>query len=191
MTPLQLARAIGGLAVGGEWHHPHLLKDLSKTEKPHVLKVNPDNVRTLVDGMHAVVQSGTGVRARLPNVEVCGKTGTAQLASNQYLSGKGSVRHLLDNAWFVGFAPRQAPEIVVVALWENGEHGNLAAPIVRDVLKAYFDKKARLAGRSYGAHTAPPDAVEMQSPAVEEELETAPQAPAEGPDPQPEVPSQP
>jgi penicillin-binding protein 2 len=50
-----------------------------------------------------------------------------------------------DNAWFVGFAPRPAPEIVVVALFEHGEHGQLAAPIVRDVLKAYFDKKDRLA----------------------------------------------
>ncbi len=50
-----------------------------------------------------------------------------------------------DNAWFVGFAPRDNPEIVVAALFENGEHGQLAAPIVRDVIKAYFDKKARLA----------------------------------------------
>jgi cell division protein FtsI/penicillin-binding protein 2 len=49
-----------------------------------------------------------------------------------------------DNAWFVGFAPRQSPEIVVVALFEAGEHGHLAAPIVRDVIKAYFDKKQRL-----------------------------------------------
>lgn len=45
----------------------------------------------------------------------------------------------------MGFAPRQAPEIVVVALFENGAEGPLAAPIVRDVLKAYFDKKARVA----------------------------------------------
>ncbi|MGD0438327.1 MAG: penicillin-binding protein 2, partial [Bryobacteraceae bacterium] len=45
----------------------------------------------------------------------------------------------------VGFAPCKAPEIVVATLFENGEHGQLAAPIVRDVLKAYFDKKARLA----------------------------------------------
>ena len=49
------------------------------------------------------------------------------------------------NAWFVGFAPREIPEIVVAALFENGEEGQLAAPIVRDVIKAYFDKKARLA----------------------------------------------
>jgi hypothetical protein len=49
-----------------------------------------------------------------------------------------------DNAWFVGFAPRDTPEIVVVALFEGGEHGNLAAPIVRDVIKSYFDKQVRL-----------------------------------------------
>jgi hypothetical protein len=48
-----------------------------------------------------------------------------------------------DNAWFVGFAPNSSPEIVVVALFEAGEHGNLAAPIVRDVIKAHFDKQVR------------------------------------------------
>jgi len=51
---------------------------------------------------------------------------------------------LRDNAWFVGFAPRRAPEIVVVALFEHGVHGNYAGPIVRDVIKAYFDKKTRI-----------------------------------------------
>ncbi|HWQ55577.1 MAG TPA: penicillin-binding protein 2 [Bryobacteraceae bacterium] len=180
VTPLQLARAIGGIAVGGTWHHPHLLKDLNKTEKPDVLTLNPENVKTVIDGMFGVVnEGGTGVRARLPNVEVCGKTGTAQLASNQFLSGK-SARHLRDNAWFVGFAPRQAPEIVVVALWENGEHGNYAAPIVRDVLKAYFDKKVRLA--SHGGKPQPAGAqqmIEMQGTApVEEALETSPEPPS-------------
>jgi len=51
---------------------------------------------------------------------------------------------LKDNAWFVGFAPRRAPEIVVVALFEHGEHGQFAATIVRDVVKAYFDKQTRI-----------------------------------------------
>jgi penicillin-binding protein 2 len=93
--------------------------------------------------MYAVVnEGGTGVRARLANVEVCGKTGTAQLASNTLLKSAAG-RHMIDNAWFVGFAPKSSPEIVVVALFEAGAHGNLAAPIVRDVLKVYFDKKAR------------------------------------------------
>jgi penicillin-binding protein 2 len=54
------------------------------------------------------------------------------------------TKDMRDNAWFVGFAPRTDPEIVVVAMVEHGVHGSNEAPIVRDVIKAYFDKKARL-----------------------------------------------
>lgn len=143
VTPLQLAAAEAGVAMGGVWYKPHLVKG-AKIPAPRTWALSPDNVQKVVDGMYGVVnEGGTGVRARLPGIEVCGKTGTAQLASNEFLKGK-TAEHLKDNAWFVGFAPRQAPEIAVVALFENGEHGQLAAPIVRDVLKAYFDKKARL-----------------------------------------------
>jgi penicillin-binding protein 2 len=147
VTPLQLARAIGGLAIGGVWHHPHLLKAQEKPDKPVEWNLNPQNVRDIIDGMYGVVnEGGTGGRARLPNIEVCGKTGSAQLASNEYVKGAGAGRakDLRDNAWFEGFAPRSAPEIVVVALFEHGVHGQFAAPIVRDVLKAYFDKKVRI-----------------------------------------------
>ena len=148
VTPLQLARAIGGLAIGGVWHHPHLLKADDGKDKPVTWSLNPENVKEVVDGMWGVVNEGggTGGRARLPNVAVCGKTGSAQLASNEYLQGAGAAhaRSLKDNAWFEGFAPRDNPEIVVVALFEHGEHGQYAAPIVKDVMKAYFDKKARV-----------------------------------------------
>lgn len=145
VTPIQQAVAIGGMAVGGMWFQPHLVKDA-----PHLMparrgNINLENVQQVISGMCGVVnEGGTGVRARLPGIEVCGKTGTAQLASNQVLKGTKFGETHKDNAWFVGFAPRQAPEIVVAALFEGGEHGQLAAPIVRDVIKAYFDKKARL-----------------------------------------------
>jgi penicillin-binding protein 2 len=149
VTPLQLARAIGGLAIGGVWHHPHLLKALDQTDKAVEWTLNPQNVRDIIDGMYGVVNEGggTGGRARLANIEVCGKTGSAQLASNELVKGTtaGHARDLRDNAWFEGFAPRSAPEIVVVALFEHGIHGQFAAPIVRDVMTAYFDKKKRLA----------------------------------------------
>ena len=159
VTPLQLARAIGGVAMNGVWHHPHLLKALDATDKPDTWSLNPDNVRKVVDGMYGVVNEGggTGGRARLPGIDVCGKTGSAQLASNDYLKGTAAGRNLKDNAWFEGYAPCHAPEIVVVALFEHGEHGQFAAPIVRDVMKAYFDKKARLsaaADQSKGNLTA-------------------------------------
>jgi penicillin-binding protein 2 len=107
-------------------------------------KLNPEHVKIVKDGMFGVVnEGGTGIRAALPHLEICGKTGSAQLASNEFVKGSSS-KDLKDNAWFVGFAPRDNPEIVVAALWEHGEHGQFAAAIVRDVLKAYFDKKQRI-----------------------------------------------
>ena len=137
ITPLQLAYAIGGLAMGGVWHQPHLVKGESAAVR--TAKLDPANVAKVVSGMFGVVnEGGTGVRARIPGIAVCGKTGSAQRVSNQFTGAKPK-----DNAWFVGFAPCEAPEIVVATLFEGGEHGQLAAPIARDVIKAYFDKKAR------------------------------------------------
>jgi penicillin-binding protein 2 len=144
VTPVQLARAIGGIAMGGVWHHPHLVRELGAAEKPDEWALDPVHVKDVVDGMFGVVnEGGTGGYAQLKGIEVCGKTGTAQVASADLAKLKGGIE-MADNAWFVGFAPRAAPEIVVVALWDHGKEGPFAAPIVRDVLKAYFDKKARL-----------------------------------------------
>jgi penicillin-binding protein 2 len=107
--------------------------------------LNPEHVKAVKDGMYGVVnEGGTGLRAALPHIEVCGKTGTAQLASNDFLKGGSAGKDMKDNAWFVGFAPRDNPEIVAVALFEHGGHGQFAAAIVRDVIKAYFDKKERV-----------------------------------------------
>jgi penicillin-binding protein 2 len=144
VTPLQMARAIGGIAVGGVWHVPHVLKSATETEKPREWSLNPENVKKVVAGMYGVVnEGGTGVRARIPNLDVCGKTGTAQVASAEYEAKHKEVK---DNAWFVAYAPCNKPEIVVSVLWENsGVQGAHAAPTARDVIKAYFDKKDRLA----------------------------------------------
>ena len=144
VTPLQLARALAGLAEGGVWHRPRLVA--SQPDKVVDWKLDPKNVKDIVDGMYGVVNEpgGTGIRARLPNVSVCGKTGTAQLTSEDYAKANGK-KTSDDNAWFEAFAPCENPEIVVVALLEHFPgHGQYAAPVVRDVIKAYFDKKARL-----------------------------------------------
>ncbi len=146
VTPLQLARATGGLSVGGVWRRPHLTKDMEKPDQPVTWALNPQNVKGIIDGMYGVVnEGGTGGRAKLPGIAVCGKTGTAQLTSEEYAKSKGK-KTSEDNAWFEAFAPCEAPEIVVVAYFERFPgHGQYAAPLVRDVMKAYFDKKARLA----------------------------------------------
>jgi penicillin-binding protein 2 len=148
ITPLQLAVMTGGIAAGGVWQRPHLVKDPARIE-PRKSGVGMESINQVIYGMYGVVnQGGTGGVARLPGVEVCGKTGTAQLASNELL--KTSTRlaaELKDNAWFVAFAPRVNPEIVVSVLFEGGGHGDQAAPIARDVMKAYFDKKNRNVNR--------------------------------------------
>jgi penicillin-binding protein 2 len=145
VTPIQLAHAMGGLATGGVWHRPHLVKGESPSEPARRADLNIDNVNKVIEGLYGVVNAGgTAARSRLPGIEFCGKTGTAQLASKEAMKSAKLGKEFADNAWFVGFAPKEAPEIVVTALYENGLHGDRAAPIVRDVIKAYFDKEARL-----------------------------------------------
>lgn len=146
VTPLQMARAIAGLSMGGVWRRPRLLK-ASTDDKPVSWSLNPQNVKDVISGMYGVVNEAgaTGVRAAIPGLAVCGKTGTAQVASADFVKTQGKDKNFRDNAWFVGFAPCEKPEIVVVALFEHGAESKYAAPIVRDVMKAYFDKKARVA----------------------------------------------
>jgi penicillin-binding protein 2 len=82
----------------------------------------------------------------IPGVELCGKAGTAQLASIEKSKAE-AARHgmkLKENAWFVGFAPRRAPGIVVAALFDRAAVGQYAAAIVRGVVKSYSDTKTRL-----------------------------------------------
>jgi penicillin-binding protein 2 len=152
VTPLQMAYAYGGLAMRGEWHQPHLipydeLREIRpgmEPPPPVTAPLDRAKVDAIVNGLRGVVSpGGTGMRARLPGQDVCGKTGTAQLASMQYTAGN-TGSELRDTAWFVAFAPCDAPEIAVAALFENGEHGHLAAPIARDVIKAHFDKQQRI-----------------------------------------------
>lgn len=145
ITPLQLARAFAGLSVGGVWRRPHLVAQSAVNDRPVEWALTHENVADVVNGMYGVVNEGggTGVRAAIPGLAVCGKTGTAQVASNDFVKAHGHEGNYMDNVWFVGFAPCQKPEIVVAAFFEHGFESKYACPIVRDVIKAYFDKKAR------------------------------------------------
>jgi penicillin-binding protein 2 len=92
-----------------------------------------------------VNEGGTAGASRLPGIEFSGKTGTAQTISFQGKARAGQKAEFQDNAWFVGFAPRRNPEIVVAVLVQSGGHGSTAAaPIARDVVKTYYDKKRGL-----------------------------------------------
>ncbi len=154
-TPLQIAYSIGGIASEGHFVRPHLVptdelvaqgRQLPSDGEVRVA-LSEETVAAVTDALYGVVnQGGTGGRARIPGLDVGGKTGTAQVASVAAArSAQGADGEegdaLRDNAWFVGLAPRRNPEIVVVVLYQSGEHGYLAAPLARDVIKAYFDKK--------------------------------------------------
>lgn len=153
VTPLQLAHTIAGVAMGGIFHRPHLLlgeKDTDEASFP----LSEDTTEQVTQGMFGVVNEagGTAHAAHLEGIEFCGKTGSAQLISNEGKSrASGHVgKELADNAWFVGFAPRRNPEIVVAVLVEHGLHGaTAAAPVARDVIKAYYDKKSHLEKKQY------------------------------------------
>jgi penicillin-binding protein 2 len=110
--------------------------------------------------MYGVVNEphGTGGQLRLAGIELSGKSGTAQVIGYDKMALIHKQKKFEDNAWFVGYAPRRNPEIVVSALvQESGKHGGeVAGPVVRDVIKAYYDKKNKKTQGEYTAETKPP-----------------------------------
>jgi penicillin-binding protein 2 len=145
-TPLQLARTIGGIAMGGVFKQPHLLKDAANVNEER-FELSEPTVEKITDAMYGVVNEdgGNAKGVRLPGIEVSGKSGTAQVIGYATRDRLGKQKKFEDNAWFVGYAPRRNPEIVVAVLvQESGKHGGEAAgPVVRDVIKAFYDKKAK------------------------------------------------
>jgi penicillin-binding protein 2 len=148
-TPLQLARMIGGIASGGVFKQPHLLKDAQNVgvEK---FAISEPTVEKITDAMYGVVNEpgGTGTSLKLTGVEFSGKSGTAQVIGYDTRARFGKQKKFEDNAWFVGYAPKRNPEIAVAVLvQESGQHGGEASgPVVRDIIKAYYDKKNKVLG---------------------------------------------
>jgi penicillin-binding protein 2 len=79
-------------------------------------------------------------------VDFAGKTGSTQLVSHAFIQSHGpnAKQQYKGNGWFAGVTPRRNPEIVVVVFFEGGEHGDKAAPIAAQVIKAYVDKQRRV-----------------------------------------------
>ena len=138
VTPLQLAQYASLIANDGKTKIPHVVKGYidDQTEEYVSMEFKEINVGVsqsafdiVKEGMFLVVNGhGTATHIRLPDIEICGKTGTAQNP------------HGKDHAWFVGFAPYENPKIAIAVLVENvGFGGTHAAPIAQKVIKAYLD----------------------------------------------------
>jgi membrane peptidoglycan carboxypeptidase len=120
--------------------------------------------------MYGVVNEpgGTGGQLRLAGIELSGKSGTAQVIGYDTLARIHKEKKFEDNAWFVGYAPRRNPEIVVsVLVQESGKHGGeVAGPVVRDIIKAYYDKKNKKEGQYTAEAKAPAPRTQAISTAV-------------------------
>ncbi len=150
VTPLQVARFMAAVANGGVLWKPRLVQRVERPDKGIVwndtgkvmghVELSPVVWAFLRQSLAAVVNEGTGVGARIPGLDIAGKTGTAQMISNSKAE-KGQ-----DHAWFAAFAPVRDPEVVVVVLVERGgKGGQVAAPIARKILNAiFFEKVASL-----------------------------------------------
>ncbi|HEU5450981.1 MAG TPA: penicillin-binding protein 2, partial [Terriglobales bacterium] len=151
-TPIQMTRALGGIASQGVLQRPHIafpdelaqygLKLASSVPQEKRVALDEKNWDIITDAMALVpTPEGTSGSAHLEGIDFAGKTGSAQTMSNALAQRLGFKHSMKDNAWFVGFTPRRNPEIVVGVLFEGGEHGQFAARIASQVIRAYVQKQ--------------------------------------------------
>lgn len=152
-TPLQMANYVAILANGGNRNTPHLILKATSWKKEPIdeskiksllvsklgnevnrptekVNLGKENLNAILEGMKSVAGDAGGTAyATFSNfaIPIGGKTGTVQVPG-----------HKSDNAWFVGFAPYDNPQIAVVVIIEHGGHGAYTAPVVRDVIGQYF-----------------------------------------------------
>jgi len=146
VSPVQLAAYVAAIANGGVWHQPHLVRGMRNVQLGTYERTGyvsddlhiPGDIIDLVQAaMFDVVNTagGTAAGARIPDIQVAGKTGTAQ-------AGKGKR----DHAWFICYAPFEKPKIALCVLVENsGFGGTYSAPISRKLIKFYLKRQKETA----------------------------------------------
>ena len=153
-TPLQVTMMTAAVANDGILYQPQVVAAVTDAEN-HLVKFNrpvvrrelpidPKHLETVRQGMWYAVNAdfGTAPEVALPNVEVAGKTGTAEFFDPQL--GRDLTGNLPTHAWFTAFAPYEDPEIAITVFVYNGGEGSLvAAPIAKEILSKYFELKAR------------------------------------------------
>ena len=130
VTPLQLANAVAVIANKGHYITPHLNKADSMLTHRHETNIDKKYFDIVDEGMWRVSEFGTGRWYKIPGIVSCGKTGTVQ-------NNRGK-----DHAFYIGYAPRENPQIVIAAVVENAGFGaTWAAPISSLMMEQYLTKK--------------------------------------------------
>jgi peptidoglycan glycosyltransferase len=141
VTPLQMAEVVAAVANGGELMRPQLWDRVVDPDGRVVDRMDPkvqsevmsaETAATLNEMMQNVVAEGTGTAAALSGISVAGKTGTAEVPGREACAG------LPNQAWFIGFAPAEDPQVAVAATVEctSGQGGTVAAPIAKAVMES-------------------------------------------------------
>jgi penicillin-binding protein A len=142
VTPLQMAQVVSAIANGGRLMKPQIWDRVVDPDGRATKRLDPatysepigeETAAALTTAMEDVVSEGTGTNAAIPGVAVAGKTGTAETPFNESCGGAD-----VNQAWFIGFAPADDPEIAIAATVEctTSFGGDIAAPIFRDVAEA-------------------------------------------------------
>lgn len=153
-TPLQVLVSTAAVANGGTVHRPRIVHQMLDSTggvqydyKPVVareLPISEGDIRLIQEGMYAAVNAprGTSFGSRVEGITVAGKTGTAEFC--EYIVEIQDCRRTLNDnlpthAWYVGYAPYEAPEIaVLVFVYDGGEGSETAVPVTQRILEAYF-----------------------------------------------------
>jgi penicillin-binding protein 2 len=180
-TPMQLARALSGIASGGVLRRPHVVfADEVPPEMQQAIQesfpgsgdatipLTTENWQLITDAMANVTSSpiGTAYAAHLEGVDFAGKTGTAQVIGHDALAKTNKGHNTEPNAWFVGMAPRRNPDIVVAVLWEHGNWGNNSAKLASQIIDAYVNKQRKRDNNIRIAATPEPAKPESAKPAT-------------------------
>ena len=140
-TPIQLANYACAIANKGYYITPHFVKGIdeenAKTKLAKIrTAINSNYFNSIIDGMHKVIEEGSGRIAKIKGLNVCGKTGTVE----NYITIKGKKTQLTDHSIFIAFAPKENPKIAIATFIENGYWGSRwAAPISSLMIEKYLN----------------------------------------------------
>ena len=153
VTPMSMAVMMATVANGGTRMVPRLVKAYDEgkgwqpadtTPSPYLpFALKPETISAVSDGLWMAVNgAGTAVRGKIAGRDVAGKTGTAQVISNQGKERAGKTdRDLRDHGWFVFMAPKDNPEVAGVIFAEHAEHGYFGATVAKHILETYFAQR--------------------------------------------------